>query len=128
MKGTFLMTLFSLFVFTGMSQAVNWEKLGSRVVDYRVERDVIPVGAQEGSFTKLKVAVKGGAINMHKMIVTYSNGTSETIALRHNFGPNGDSRIIDIAGAKRFIQKITFFYDTKNLAHSKAVVSVYGRH
>ncbi|OFZ08808.1 MAG: hypothetical protein A3D92_17015 [Bacteroidetes bacterium RIFCSPHIGHO2_02_FULL_44_7] len=122
------MTLFSLFVFTGMSQAVNWEKLGSRVVDYRVERDVIPVGAQEGSFTKLKVAVKGGAINMHKMIVTYSNGTSETIALRHNFGPNGDSRIIDIAGAKRFIQKITFFYDTKNLAHSKAVVSVYGRH
>lgn len=128
MKATILMTLFSLLVFTGMAQSGEWQKLGSRVVDYKLEKDVIPVGAQKGGFAKLKVAVKGGALNMHKMIVTYSNGTSETIALRHNFGPNGDSRIIDIAGGKRLIQKIAFFYDTKNLARNKAIVSVYGRH
>lgn len=128
MKATFLMAVLSLLAFTGISQGGEWQKLGSRIVDYKVERDVIPVGAREGGFTKLKVAVKGGAINMHKMIVSYSNGTSETIALRHNFGPNGDSRIIDIAGGKRFIQKITFFYDTKNLARNKAIVSIYGRH
>ncbi len=128
MKAKLLMTLFSLFVFTGMAQVGNWEKLGTRVVDYKLDRDVIHVGAQKGGFAKLKVAVDGGSINMHKMIITYGNGTKETITLRHNFRPDSASRVIDIRGGKRLIKSITFYYDTKNLAHSKAVVTVFGRH
>lgn len=128
MKAHLFMTFFSLFVFAGMAQTGNWEKLGSRVVDYKLDRDIIHVGAHEGGFTKLKVNVDGGALNMHRMVVTYANGGSETIELRHNFGPDSGSRIIDIRGGKRLIKRITFFYDTKNLAQGKAVVTVYGRH
>jgi hypothetical protein len=110
------------------SQQAKWEKLGSRVVDYKIEKDDIPVGLKEGAFTKLKVVVKGGAINMHKMIVHFMNGTSENIELKHNFAKNSATRIIDLPGGKRIIKNITFFYDTKNLAHSKATVIVFGRH
>lgn len=128
MNAKLLTLFFALFLFSANSQQANWEKLGSRVVDYHLDKDVIPVGARKGGFTKLKISVTGGAVNMHKMVITYQNGTTEDIALKHNFGPKSTSRVIDIRGGKRLIQKITFFYDTKNLSPGKAVVHVFGRH
>lgn len=110
------------------TQQAKWEKLGMRKVDFKVEKDVIPVGIKEGAFTKLKVVVKGGAINMHKMVVHFMNGTKEEIELKHNFTKNSGSRVIDLPGGKRIIKNIAFFYDTKNLAKSKATVVVFGRH
>ena len=110
------------------SQKAKWDKLGSRKVNYSLEKDVIPVGIKDGKFTKLKIVVRGGAINMHKMKVNFRNGSSQEIALKHNFNKNSASRTIDLNGGKRIIKNISFFYDTKNLARSKATVHVFGRH
>ena len=127
-----LSILFTAFLFVSFSsfsqQKVKWERLGSRAVDYRADFDVIQVGALEGGFTKLKVAITGGALNMHRMSVTYMNGTKEEIELRHNFKKGSTSRVIDIRGGKRLIKKIKFFYDTKTLTLKRAKVHVYGRH
>ena len=129
MNAKLLTLFFALFLFSAHTQAqAKWEKLGTRTVDYKIDRDVVPVGARKGGFTKLKIAVRGGAINMHKMIVTYKNGTKETIALKHKFGPKSESRVIDIRGGKRLIKNITFFYDTRGLSPGKAVIHVFGRH
>jgi hypothetical protein len=127
--------LFMLFALSAMVMSfsisqgkANWEKLGSKVVNYGLEKDVIVVGAHEGGFTKLRIVVKGGAINMHKMTVNFANGTSQDVELKHNFSKASASREIDLAGEKRIIKTIEFVYDTKNLARSKAVVSVFGKH
>lgn len=106
----------------------NWEKLGSKKVNFRVDRDTIIVGAHEGAFTKLKVEVRGGATNMRKMIVHYRNGQSQDVALKHNFARGGGSRVIDLPGNKRIIKSIVFVYDTKNRSRSRATVHVFGRH
>ena len=119
--------LAALFVMS-FSVPPQWELLGVRKVDYKIDKDVIPVGAHEGAFTKLKVEVKGGSLNMHKMTVHYGNGTSQEIELKHNFIKGSSSRIIDLTGNQRIIKSITFFYDSKNLSNSKAKVLVFGRH
>jgi hypothetical protein len=106
----------------------NWEKLGSKKVSFRVDRDTIAVGAHEGAFTKLKVQVTGGAINMRKMIVNFRNGESQDVSLKHNFARGGGSRVIDLPGNRRIINKIVFVYDTKNRSRSRATVHVFGRH
>ncbi|MDX2360413.1 MAG: DUF2541 family protein [Crocinitomicaceae bacterium] len=125
----FVFIAFIFISFNSISQSnVRWEKLGMRTVDYKLDRDVIPVGAMQGTFSKLKVTINGGAVNMHKMIVHYKNGTEEVITLKHAFTSGSNSRIIDIRGGRRLIQKITFFYDTKNLSRNKAVINVFGRH
>jgi len=105
----------------------NWEKLGSKKVNYRLDKDVIRVGTYEGTFRKLKLVVSKGALNMHRMIVHYGNGTTEEIKLRHNFSRRSDSRIIDLNGRNRIIQKITFIYDTKNISRRRATLHVFGR-
>ncbi len=121
---------FALFSLLVMSFALppKWEKLGSRKVNYGLERDTIPVGAHEGAFTKLKIQVTGGSLNMKKMIVNYKNGERKEIELRHNFAKGSGSRIIDLPGNKRFIKNIVFVYDTKNAARKRATVHVFGRH
>lgn len=106
----------------------KWEKLGSKSVNYKLDKDVIPVGVSDGVFSKLKIAVSGGNLNMHRMVIHYGNGSKEEIELRHVFSQASSSRLIDLKGNKRVIKKIAFLYDTKGLARGKAKVHVYGRH
>ena len=117
MSTKILSLLFTAFIFLSFNvdAQAKWERLGSRAVNFGLDKDVIPVGAHEGNFTKLKIIVKGGAINMHRMTVEYMNGEVEKIELKHNFSKSSSTRMIDLKGHKRKIKKITFFYDTKNL-------------
>ena len=124
----FTAALFISFSSFSQPRKVKWDRLGSRLVDYRADFDVMHVGAKEGGFTKLKVMVTGGALNMHRMVVTYMNGTKEEIQLRNSFARGTTSRVIDIKGGQRLIKNIKFVYDTKNLARKKAKIHVYGRH
>lgn len=126
--------LLGFFFITALSSFSNvatlnkgWERIGSKKVNYKLDRDVIPVGVDDGRFTKLKVVVTRGHLNMHKMVVHYGNGTRNEIALRHNFGKKSTSRVIDLKGNKRFIKKITFIYDTKNSSRQRAKIHVFGK-
>ncbi len=123
--------LLVIFMMTGSFTTTNigtWEHLGSRTVNYRLDKDVIKVTAREGGFKKLKIKVTGGSLNMHKMIVQYGNGKKDVIQLRHNFSRRSSTRIIDLNGGKRIIRDITFIYDTKNLSRKRAKVHVFGKH
>lgn len=107
---------------------VRWELLGSRKVDFRLDRDVIPVTWREGAFDAIRIVVKDGALNMHRCIIHFENGEKQEVALRHQFRRGSASRLINLPGNKRLIEKIEFWYDTKNFSSEKATVFVYGRH
>jgi hypothetical protein len=106
----------------------RWEKLGQRKVNFSLDRDEIGVGRFEGFFTALQVRIRKGPINMHKMVVHFHNGDTKEIELRNNFAAGSESRVIDLPGNTRIIDKIVFWYDTKGFADSKAVVELWGRH
>ena len=134
MRSFFTIALSTIF-FIGLSsfqlsenvQKSNWVHLGSKKVNWGLEKDVIEVGKTEGSFTKLKIKVRGGDVNMRKMMVTYGNGNTENIAVKFHFKKGAESRVIDLKGEKRKIKKITFWYDTKNSSKRKATVHVAGK-
>jgi hypothetical protein len=125
-------SLFLLIIFlvtSGFTSNIDsWEHLGSRTVNYRLDKDIIKVTAREGGFKKLKIKITGGSLNMHKMVIQYGNGKKDVIQLRHNFSRKSETRIIDLKGGKRIIRDITFFYDTKNLSRKKAKIHVFGKH
>lgn len=121
---SFLTMSFSIHPNTTISK---WERLGSKKVNFKLEKDVIHVNVKEGRYSKLKVQVTGGDLNMHKMLVEYRNGEKETINIRHNFNAKSGSRVIDINGHKRFIKDITFWYDSVNKPGRKATVHVLAR-
>ena len=107
---------------------VRWEKLGQRKVNFNADKDEIGVGRFEGFFDALRLKVKKGPINMHKMVVHFHNGETKEIELRDNFTAGSESRVIDLPGNRRIIDKVVFWYDTKDFANSKAIVELWGRH
>ncbi|MBP6810615.1 MAG: hypothetical protein KA138_03820, partial [Saprospiraceae bacterium] len=82
----------------------------------------------EGVFSAVQLRIKRSPINMHKLAIHYGNGEVEEIELRENYRAGSQSRIIDLPGNKRIIKKVVLWYDTKNLAHGKGVVELWGRH
>lgn len=123
-----LLALAAVFTLNFTPDRAGWERLGARKVNYGLDRDEIFVTAKDGIFSALKIKVKRGGINMHKLVVHYGNGQTDEIELRQNFAPGSESRVLDLVGNKRIIQKVVFWYDTKNIARRRGVVELWGRH
>lgn len=110
------------------SAHAGWEFLGARKIDYRLDRDEILVTRAEGVFSAIKLKVRRSPINLHKVVIHYGNGEVDEIETRNNIRAGGETRVIDLPGNKRVIQKVVFWYDTKNLAARKGVLELWGRH
>lgn len=106
----------------------KWELLGTRKVNYGLDKDEIMVTRMEGRFTALKIKVKKGGINLHKVFVHFGDGQVQELEVREDIQAGGETRVIDLAGNRRVIQKVVFWYDTKNYANQKATVELWGRH
>jgi hypothetical protein len=127
----FLLTLASLFFLLSSNTAAaqgRWEFLGKRQVNYTLDRDVINVTWRDGAFDAIRFTVTGGKLNMHRCVIHFENGGKQNIELKQEFDRNSMTRIVDLKGNNRLIEKIEFWYDTKNAANNKAVVSVFGKH
>jgi hypothetical protein len=106
------------------NKADNWVLLGSHVVDYTLDRDVVSLKDGTDLYTGLKFKVNNGPINLHKCTVHFANGETQDIAFSTNVN---DGRLVDLNGNTRKIEKVTFWYDTKNSSDKKAVVEVWGK-
>jgi len=106
----------------------NWEKLGQRRVNYGLDRDEILVTAREGSFTRLRLKVRRGGINLHRCVVHFRNGDTQSLNIRENIPAGGQTRVLDLQGNRRIITKVVFWYDTKNWSGRRAILELWGRH
>lgn len=111
----------------GQNLVKDWEPLGTRVVDYTLDHDVVSLKNSATAFTALRVSVKGGTINMHKATVHFANGDKQDIDFPEVLTPENDGKIIDLKGNDRVIEKITFWYDTRQKSNQKATIEVFGK-
>lgn len=86
----------------------GWDKLGERMVDGRVDRDVIAVGKADGRFTRIMVVAEHSALEMFDIEVVFLDGTSFSPQTRLVFGKDSASRVIDLPGGRRGISKVIF--------------------
>jgi hypothetical protein len=105
----------------------NWLLLGARNVDYTLDRDVVSVEESKLSFTSLKFMVKNGTINMHKCTVHFMNGETQDIEFSNEVNKTNDGRVLELKNNTRSIEKVVFWYDTKNSSTSVAVVELWGK-
>ncbi len=127
MKKLLLLALFVISALSYTANAQRWEKLGDRKVNFKSDRDQIS-GWREGFFGALKLKVSGGTINMEKMVVHFRNGEEHEVPLKQSFSDGGESRVIDIPGKRRLIDKVVFWYEAKSATEgNKPVVELWGR-
>jgi hypothetical protein len=88
----------------------GWSRLGERSVDGARDRDVITVGAREGRYRRIMLVVEHSALELFDVVVTFGDGTRFSPSMRHVFGAETRSRVIDLPGADRVIRSVEFRY------------------
>ncbi|MBC7935509.1 MAG: DUF2541 family protein [Rhizobacter sp.] len=119
-----------LFMVAATTMSFNfagWRSLGTKTVNYKIDHDVLDVQLRDGRFKQLRFVVKGGSLNMHRCVVHFENGGQQEVELRHNFDKRSFSRIVDLKGNSRIIERISFWYDTQNSSNNRAKLSVLGK-
>ena len=127
-KSAFLLATLAILFMSFTTTAKKWDFLGSRTVNYAIDRDEIKVTAREGSFKKIKIQVKKAPVHFRKVIVHYRNGSTEEIQMRDHVQPGGETRAIDLNGNKRIITKVVFYYNNTIRSPRKGLVRLFGMH
>lgn len=112
----------------------GWVLLGAQTAGFvGFDKDTIPVGKNEGGFTKIRVTVRDRAITLNEMRVIYANGADDVIPVRTRVDAGATYGPIDLKGGKRAIEKIearyrSRFVDTSAKGKGNAIVEIWGRH
>lgn len=106
--------------------AAGWSLLGERTVSHRTESDAIAVGPREGAFDRIKLIVRGRAIVLRDLDVTFVDGTRQDVAVRATIPAGGETRAVDLAGRDRRIARVRFVYETLAPGGPPAVVALHG--
>lgn len=106
----------------------KWDLLGSKKVNYGLDRDEIKVTLKEGTFRKIKIKVKKSPVHFKKVVVHYRNGSKEELNFRDKIYPGKETRAMDLNGNNRIIQKVVFYYHSQPRARGKGIVQLYGMH
>ncbi len=109
-----------------MSDKTGWHKIGERNVDFKTDRDDIPVvGADR--FSAIKFLVTDASVELLDLEVYYESGDKQDIKLADKIMAGKESRVIDLDGYERNLKKVVFVYRTfANKADEKAHIELWG--
>jgi hypothetical protein len=111
-----------------MAQPPAWELLGSKEVRFSTDRDIIPVGAKEGRFSSIKIKVKDRGVHFIDLKIHFINGEVQDVPLKSFIRKGEETRVIDLQGGNRRLEKIELVYESKGRGRGQATVLVFGKH
>ncbi len=113
----------------------GWVLLGAQTAGFiGFDKDIIPVGSNEGGFRRLRVTVRDRAITLNEVKVVYTDGQDETIPVRTRVDAGGTFGPIDLrAGRRGAIDHIeakyrSRFFDSSARGKGSAIVEIWGQH
>lgn len=106
----------------------KWQLLGLREVKFLADKDVINVTNKKGTYRAIKLKVNNGSINIYRFEVFFGNGSSQELEVNRVVNKGGETRILDLKGIFRTIDRIELRYGTKGYSKKKAIVQVWGLH
>jgi len=129
-RTAWLLVVVAAVLAVGCTTAVvgDWTLLGERVVNDRVDRDTIPVGASAGQLSALKIRALRRPVHILDVKVVFANGRVQDLALRRVIPPGGESRAIDLVGSERTVSRVELTYEAESRGRGRrATVQLYGR-
>lgn len=104
----------------------GWRMIGEKQARRSVDRDEMRVRADR-AYSAIRLRVFHAPVEFLNVQIHFRNGGQREIDVRQFIEKGGATRIIDLPGEKRFIEKIVFWYKTPALARERATVQVWAR-
>ena len=105
----------------------DWFFLGDKKVGFGVDHDVIRFGNWKDDVRQIKLKITDGPLRVYDMKIHFDNGGVQDVALKSRFNQGGESRVIDLDGGLRHLDRIEFTYETRGFARGRSRVAVWGR-
>ncbi len=106
--------------------AGSWQFLGDKWVNFGVDHDELMLGNIRDNFRQIRLRVTDGPLHIMDMKVHYDNGGVQDIPIKALIKQGQQSRIIDLNGGSRSLEKITFWYETVGFRKGRSRVAVWG--
>lgn len=113
----------------------GWVLLGAQTAGFiGFDKDIIPVGSNEGGFRRIRLTVRDRAITLNEVKVVYTNGEEEVVPVRTRVDAGGTYGPIDLSGKRRqAIDHIeakyrSRFFDSSAKGKGSAIVEIWGQH
>jgi hypothetical protein len=104
----------------------RWRMVGEARARRSVDRDVVRVNADR-AYSAIRLRVFHAPVEFLNVQIHFRNGGSREIEVRQIIERGGATRVIDLPGERRFIDRIVFWYKTPALASERARVQVWAR-
>jgi hypothetical protein len=105
----------------------RWVRLGTREVNWGVDRDSIIVSRARGPMRQLMVQARTSPVEIYDIRVIFTNGTSYDAARRQRLNTGGDRLYIDLPGTTRNVREVIFHYRKIGASSRRARIDLYGR-
>jgi hypothetical protein len=112
----------------------GWVLLGAQTAGFvGFDKDIVPVGRNEGGFRKIRVTVKDRAITLNELRVIYGSGQEDVIPVKAKIEAGSTYGPVDLKGGTRVIKEIqakyrSRFIDKDARGKGMATVEVWGQH
>lgn len=127
MKSKILLSVFIFLIFSSsFTVQQGWRFIGDKWAAFGADRDVLKVGGND-AFRQIKIKVTSGPLHITDMDIYFENGEKMNVVLKNNFHAGMESRVIDLPGGTRRIDRISFLYSTVGRSKGRARVAVWGK-
>jgi len=107
--------------------AGRWVRLGTREVNFGVDRDSIVISRSRGPMRQLLVKARTSPVEIYDIRVIFTNGTSYDAADRQRLNTGSDMVYINLPGVARSVREVIFRYRKLAPSSRRAVIELYGR-
>lgn len=111
---------------TGTLAADDWIMVGKRTVKDRVETDTITLSGHR-LFSHIKICVYRKPVHFIDADIHYDNGGHQDVPLARRINAGDCSRVIDLNGGVRDIDRIVLRYEETSRKRARATVRVFAK-
>ncbi|HKV79722.1 MAG TPA: hypothetical protein VJP02_16350 [Candidatus Sulfotelmatobacter sp.] len=120
-----LLALLALVFATSLySRGVVWDFLADTHIDGAQDHNRIQVGVRQGPFRAVQLRVSE-PIFIQRVVVYYSNGTSEVLVIDGRASSEGRTHVISLTGEGRVLESVELWYFKEHWERSPRVI-LYG--
>jgi len=107
-----------------LTPALAWDEVATREVTDRYDVDVISLPGNR-TVARLKVCVYGNPVHFYDFDVFFRNGGHQDVPVRARINAGECTRVIDLKGGRRNIDRIKFKYEETSWFVGRATVRVF---
>lgn len=89
----------------------GWQLLGEVSAGGKVDRDEIRVG-RANAYTAIRLQVLEAPVEFFNVRIRFRNGETREVDVRQFVKRGGATRVIDLPGERRLIERVVFWYKT----------------